>query len=148
MNPDSSLGIQSLDEYGAFMTKEKVAKALDIGVHNIPLLVRAGLLKPLGHPQRYCVKKFSRDELARNLADKIWLEEAAKALHRHWRIKNARKKAKQNGNDSAQPNGSPVAITAEIKAGESVTRQRPAARRAGGSPDSAPPLAGRLPQNN
>ena len=146
MNPDSSLEIQSLDEYGAFMTKEKVAKALDIGVHNIPVLVRAGLLKPLGHPQRYCVKKFSRDELARNLADKTWLEEAAKALHRHWRIKNARKKAKQNGNGTAQPNGSPVAITAEIKSGESVTRQRPVARRTGVSPVSAPPLAGSLPQ--
>jgi len=148
MNPDSSLEIQSLDEYGAFMTKEKVAKALDVGVHNIPVLVRAGLLKPLGHPQRYCVKKFSRDELARNLADKTWLEEAAKALHRHWRIKNARKKAKQSGNGAAQANGSPVPITAETKAGKSVTRQRPAARRAGSSPASAPPLAGRLLQHN
>jgi hypothetical protein len=146
MNPDSSLEIQSLDEYGAFMTKEKVAKALDVGVHNIPVLVRAGLLKPLGHPQRYCVKKFSRDELARNLADKIWLEEAAKALHRHWRIKNARKKAKQNRNGAAQPNGSPVPITEEIKASESVARQRPAARRVGVSPASAPPLAGSPPQ--
>jgi hypothetical protein len=132
MNPDSPLEVQSLDEYGAFMTEEKVAKALDIGVHNIPVLVRAGLLKPLGHPQRYCVEKFSRDELARNLADKTWLEEAAKALHRHWRIKNARKKAKQNGNGAAQPNGSPVPITAAL--------------RTGGSPASAPPLAGSLPQ--
>jgi hypothetical protein len=130
MNPDSSLGIQSLDEYGAFMTKEKVAKALDIGVHNIPVLVRAGLLKPLGHPQRYCVKKFSRNELARNLADKTWLEEAAKALHRHWRIKNARKKAKQNGNGAAQANGNLAPTTADKKAGESVTQ----------------PLAGSLPQ--
>ena len=92
MNPDSPFKMPSLEEYGAFMTKEKVAKALDIGVHNIPVLVRAKLLKPLGHPQRYCVKKFSRDELARNIADQTWLEKAADAIHRHWRKKNARKR--------------------------------------------------------
>jgi hypothetical protein len=94
MNTDLPLKIQPLEEYGAFMTKEKVAKALDIGVHNIPVLVRAKLLKPKGHPQRYCVKQFSRDELARNIADQTWLDKVAEAIHRHWRIKNARKRKK------------------------------------------------------
>ena len=107
---ESPIKIQLLSEFGAYMTKEKVAKALDIGVHNIPVLVRAGLLKPLGHPQRYCVKKFSRNQLARNLADEAWLDKVAAAIHRHWRIKNARKRAKKAGNGSAG-----------IKAGESIT---------------------------
>ena len=89
--PKSPLKIQPLDKFGAYMTKEKVAKALDIGVHNIPVLVRAGLLKPKGNPQRYCVKKFSRRQLVRNLADEAWLDKAAAAIHRHWRIKNARR---------------------------------------------------------
>ena len=120
MNSDSPLKIQSLDEYGAFMTKEKVAKALGIEAHNIPVLVRAGLLKPKGNPQRYCVKKFSRRQLARNLADEGWLDQAAAAIHKHWRKKNAHKRAKQAGNDSA--NGNPAPTTAGAKAGESVTR--------------------------
>ena len=90
-SPEPQLKIQSLDEFGAYMTKEKVAKALDIGVHNIPVLVRAGLLKPKGNPQRYCVKKYSRSQLARNLADEAWLDQAAAAIHQHWRDKNARK---------------------------------------------------------
>jgi hypothetical protein len=90
-SPEPQLKIQSLGEFGAYMTKEKVAKALDIGVHNIPVLVRAGLLKPKGNPQRYCVKKYSRSQLARNLADEAWLDQAAAAIHRHWRDKNARK---------------------------------------------------------
>jgi hypothetical protein len=101
MNPDTPLKIQPLEKFGVFMTKEKVAEALDIGVHNIPLLVRAGLLKPLGHPGRYCVKKFSRDELARNIANQTWLEKVVAAIHRHWRIKNAHKRAKQAGNHLA-----------------------------------------------
>ena len=95
MNPDTPSKIQLLDKFGAYMTKEKVAEALGIATHNIPLLVRAGLLKPLGHPQRYCVKKFSRETLARNIADETWLDKAAAAIHRHWRNKNARKRARQ-----------------------------------------------------
>jgi hypothetical protein len=122
MNPDSPFKSQSLEEYGAFMTKEKVAKVLDIGTHNIPVLMRVGLLKPLGHPQKYCVKKFSRNELAHNLADKTWLEKAAAALHRHWRNKNARKRAKLARNGLAQPSGNPVPTGAGVKAGKSVTR--------------------------
>ena len=68
--------------------------------HEIPRLVTAGLLKPLGHPQRYCVKKFSRETLARNIADETWLDKVAAAIHRHWRIQNALKRARQ-----AQLNG-------------------------------------------
>ncbi len=95
MTPDSPLKIQPLEKYRATMTKEEVAEALGIGKHNIPPLVRAGLLKPLGHPQRYCVKHFSRDMLAQQLADMTWLDKVAAAIHRHWRNKNARKRARQ-----------------------------------------------------
>jgi hypothetical protein len=90
-SPESPLKIQSLDEFGAYMTKEKVAKALGIATHNIPPLVREGLIKPFGHPQRYCVKLYSRDVLARQLADVVWLEKVAAAIHEHWRRKNARR---------------------------------------------------------
>lgn len=92
MTADSPFKLQSLSEYPAAMTQEMVAKVLGIAAHNIPPLSRAGLLKPLGRPGRYCVKRFSRDLLARNLADATWLEKAMAAYHRHWRIKNARKR--------------------------------------------------------
>ena len=91
MSPDLPLQIKSLEKYGVFMTKEKVAEALDIATHNIPVLMRAGLLKPLGHPGRYCVKHFSRDTLAEKFANPEWLDKVAAAIHRHWRIKNARR---------------------------------------------------------
>jgi hypothetical protein len=57
-------------------------------------LSRVGLIKPLGRPQRYCVKHYSRDVLARNLADVDWLEKVVAAIHRHWRNKNARKRVR------------------------------------------------------
>ena len=104
MTTDSPLNIQSLGKYHATMTKEEVAEALGVARHIIPPLSRAGLIKPLGHPQKYCVKHYSRDLLARNLADVGWLDKVVAAIHRHWRNKNARKRARQ-----AQLNGQPAA---------------------------------------
>ena len=92
MTADSPLKIRGLEKFPAVMTKEKVAEALGIAAHNIPPLVRVGLLKPLGHPGRYCVKHFSRDALAEKFANLEWLDKVVAAIHRHWRIKNARKR--------------------------------------------------------
>ncbi len=83
------------EKFPVLMTKEKVAEALGVATHTIPPLVRSGLLKPLGHPGRYCVKHFSRDALAEKFASPEWLDKVAAAIHRHWRNKNARKRARQ-----------------------------------------------------
>ena len=83
------------------MTKEEVAEALGVATHIIPPLSRAGLIKPLGHPQRYCVKHYSRDVLAQQLADVNWLDKVVATIHRHWRIKNAHKRVKHAGTSSA-----------------------------------------------
>jgi hypothetical protein len=69
MSPDSPLKIQPLEKYRGAMTKEQVAEALGVASHIIPPLTRAGLFKPLGRPQRYCVNRYSRDVLAQQLAD-------------------------------------------------------------------------------
>jgi len=122
MTTDSPLKIQPLEKYGVTMTKEEVAEAMNLPTHIIPPLSRAGLIKPLGNPQKYCVKRYSRDVLARNFADVDWLEKVVAAIHRHWRKKNARKRAKQASNGSAQPNGKPVPTSAGVKAGESIAR--------------------------
>ena len=94
MTTDSPLKVQPLEKYHATMTKEEVAEALGVATHIIPPLSRAGLIKPLGRPQRYCVKHYSRDALAQQLADVGWLDKVVAAIHRHWRIKNARKLAR------------------------------------------------------
>lgn len=79
------------EKYPVCLTKEMVAKVLGIATHNIPLLVRAGLLKPLGRPARYCVKYFSRQALAENLANEEWLGKMVNAINRHWHNKNAQR---------------------------------------------------------
>jgi hypothetical protein len=76
MNPESSLKIQPLEKFPVFMTKEKVAEALGVATHTIPPLVRS-------------------DALAEKFASPEWLDKVAAAIHRHWRNKNARKRARQ-----------------------------------------------------
>jgi hypothetical protein len=93
MNPESSLKLQSLP---VCITKEKVAGVLGIATHNISPLVRAGLIKPLGHPGRYCVKYFSRDELAEKFQDAEWLNKVVAAVSRHWRNKNIKRRKLKN----------------------------------------------------
>jgi hypothetical protein len=93
MNPESSLKLQSLP---VCITKEKVAGVLGIATHNISPLVRAGLIKPLGHPGRYCVKYFSRDELAEKSQDAEWLNKVVAAVSRHWRNKNIKRRKPKN----------------------------------------------------
>jgi hypothetical protein len=91
MNPESSFKLQTLENFPVLMTKEKVAEALGVATHIIPPLVRAGLLKPLGHPGRYCVKHYSRGSLAEKFSSPDWLEEVVASIHLHWRRKNARR---------------------------------------------------------
>ena len=122
MTADSPLKIQPLEKYRATMTKEEVAEALGVATHIIPPLSRAGLIKPLGRPQRYCVKHYSRDVLAQQLADVNWLDKVVAAIHRHWRIKNAHKRAKtgrERFGVTQWPSGSNLA---GARAVESVTR--------------------------
>lgn len=55
------------------LPRKWLAKARGIEAHNIPPLCRAGLIKTLGRPDRYCVKHYSRDALGRNLVGPGWL---------------------------------------------------------------------------
>ena len=58
----------------------------------IRALIALGLLKPLGNPQSTEHKYFSSHTLLRLSDDEKWLDEATKALMKHWASKNARRR--------------------------------------------------------
>ena len=64
---------------------------LGFAPHAIPILIRAGLLKPLGRPAANGVKYFATATLAELREDTQWLARASDALTRYWQNKNARK---------------------------------------------------------
>ena len=59
----------------------------------IRTLIALRLLKPLGNPRSSEHKYFSSSTLLRLSDDEKWLDEATKALMKHWANKNARRGA-------------------------------------------------------
>jgi hypothetical protein len=64
---------------------------LGFAPHEIPRLVTAGLLKPLGHPARNSTKFFATESLEQFRRDEKWLARASDAIASYWRERNARK---------------------------------------------------------
>ena len=76
------------------LDSQEAAWLLGFAAHDIPILVQAGLLKPLGHPPPNTVKYFSAANLARFRDDAPWLSRATDAIVKHWKKKNALKSGK------------------------------------------------------
>ncbi|HMP83163.1 MAG TPA: hypothetical protein PKA41_10730 [Verrucomicrobiota bacterium] len=60
--------------------------------HEIPMLIAANLLKPLGKPARNCTKYFATETLEQLRRDEKWLARASDAIAAYWRQRNARKR--------------------------------------------------------
>jgi|SRR6516164_7336336 hypothetical protein len=75
----------------ARLNATQTAWFLGFETHQIPILVAAGLLKPLGHPPRNGTKFFATETLEQLRRDEKWLARASDAICAHWRESNARK---------------------------------------------------------
>ncbi|MBI5386449.1 MAG: hypothetical protein HZA90_17395 [Verrucomicrobia bacterium] len=89
----------------ARLTSEQAGPCLGFRPHDIPVLVRRGLLRPLGHPRNAAVKYFAFVVLERLRADVNWLARATDAVYEEWQRKNARKKAKRDRTLRAKNSG-------------------------------------------
>lgn len=79
MNPEQR-AFFSLVNLPARLTTEQTAWYLNMLPIHIPILVSAGLLKPLGHPSQNGTKHFATCELEALRADRKWLTRATDAL--------------------------------------------------------------------
>ena len=80
----------------ARLDASQTAEMLGFMEHDIPVLVRAKLLKPLGEPAANAHKFFSTTELRLVMEDHQWLDKATKAVSRYWQGKNRRRHALLN----------------------------------------------------
>jgi len=79
----------------ARLTVEQAAWVLNCQAHDIPVLVAARLLRPLGSPSPNGTKFFATAELLEQSRDRAWLAKVTNAVSLHWKGKNARKSANQ-----------------------------------------------------
>ena len=63
---------------------------LNCQAHDIPVLVRTKLLKPLGSPAANSMKFFATADLLEQMKDRNWLARMTNTIQQHWQRKNAR----------------------------------------------------------
>jgi len=92
MSTDQNQFLRLLGQLPARLTAEQAAWVLNCQPHDVPVLVAARLLKPLGNPSPYNVKFFAASELLEQVQDRTWLAKVTNALNQHWQKRNAAKK--------------------------------------------------------
>ena len=92
MKEDQHRFLMLLGQLPARLRAEQAAWVLNCQAHDIPILVSARLLKPLGNPPPNSVKYFAALEVIEQGKDRTWLAKVTNALNQHWQKKNAAKK--------------------------------------------------------
>lgn len=99
----------------ARLDTRQAAWFLGFRIHEIPILVASGLLRPLGHPARNSTKYFATGVLEALRRDEKWLARATDAVLGHWRQRNGRRnlicdRSRNSGRSTTEP--APRRVTA------------------------------------
>lgn len=84
----------------AMLNTAQTAVMLGLGEHDIPVLIAAGLLNPLGNPPNNAVKYFGTVEILEIAGENAVLNKIRNAVYQYWRGKNA-----DNANPRRSRNG-------------------------------------------
>jgi hypothetical protein len=92
MKEDQHRFMSLLGQLPARLTAEQTGWVLNCQVHDIPALVNARLLKPLGNPSQNGAKYFATADVLEKSKDSSWLVKVTNTVCQHWQHQNARKK--------------------------------------------------------
>ena len=114
MREDQHRFLSLLGQLPARLTAEQVGWVLNCQPHDVPVLVVARLLKPLGNPLPNSVKYFATVEVLELAKDRTWLAKLTNAVSQHWKVKNHHKK---DGGSAGAGNGDPLQTVLRAAAG-------------------------------
>ena len=80
MNESQQQFLQLLGQLPSRLTAEQVAWVLNCQLHDVPVLVAARLLKPLGNPPANSVKFFAAAEVLEQAKERTWLARMTNAV--------------------------------------------------------------------
>ena len=92
MRDDQHRFLMLLGQLPARLTAEQAAWVLNCQVNDVPALVAAKLLKPLGNPPANGIKYFATADLLEQIKDRNWLVRVSATICQYWHKKNARQK--------------------------------------------------------
>ena len=108
MNENQLRFLSLLGQLPARLTAEQAGWVLNCQAHDIPALVTARLLKPLGNPAQNSTKFFATADVLEISKDRAWLVKVTNTISQHWQHQNARKK---NHSASGSQNGRETSVT-------------------------------------
>jgi hypothetical protein len=99
MKDDQHRFLSLLGQLPVRLTAEQAGWVLNCQAHDIPALVNARLLKPLGNPSQNSAKYFAATDVLELAKDRAWLVKMTNAIGQHWQRQNACKRgtATKNG---------------------------------------------------
>src|SRR5271165_5987731 len=89
MREDQLQFMRVLGQLPARLTAEQAAWVLNCQPHDVPALVAARLLKPLGNPAPNGVKFFATSDVLELSEDRDRLAKMTNTITQHWQKKNA-----------------------------------------------------------
>jgi hypothetical protein len=93
MKDDQHRFLSLLGQLPARLTAEQAGWVLNCQSHDIPALVSARLLKPLGNPAQNGAKFFATADILEHAKDHAWLVKVTMAINLHWQRQNSSKKS-------------------------------------------------------
>jgi hypothetical protein len=112
MKEDQHRFLSLLGQLPVRLTAEQAGWVLNCQPHDIPALIHARMLKPLGNPSANGAKYFATADLLEITKDRAWLVKMTTAINQHWHRQNSRKKIQSL--DGAQNGHSHAADLAEV----------------------------------
>ena len=92
MKEEQQRFLSLLGQLPARLTAEQAGWMLNCQAHDVPALVNARLLKPLGNPSQNSTKYFATTDILELTKDRSWLVKVTNTICQHWQKQNARKK--------------------------------------------------------
>ena len=92
------------------LTAEQAAWVLNCQVHDVPILVAARLIKPLGNPPPNGIKYFASVEIMELARDRTWLAKISNTITQHWRHQNASRRVSRGDIKNGTAEGVAVSI--------------------------------------
>ena len=96
MKEEQQRFLSLLGQLPARLTAEQAGWVLNCQPHDIPALVNARLLKPLGNPSPNSTKYFATADVLEMLKDRGWLVKVSNTICQHWQKQNVKKSRPAN----------------------------------------------------
>ena len=111
MKDDQHRFLSLLGQLPLRLTAEQAGWVLNCQQHDIPALIHARMLKPLGNPSANGAKYFATADLLEIAKDRSWLVKMTTTINTHWQKQNAKNGRSMNGsqNGHSPRHGLPVA---------------------------------------